>query len=810
MNSVSKPLRWDMEPHIYEKQIKLDERYENISVSLKIRIPLYEPQKKALAAMYRLEQRGELSITKKNYPNFSRYLYKTHWGILSNPLGSGKTLTVLALIATVPVPPARPLRVQYAISPTYKMRDPNWIPSVYDHDICIRKKVDEVIRPALIISGRPALKQWLYAIETQTVLRAFLIENVYHLKEFCEMLETGSINLYDAIIVKNGKVGGHVTIDKILAKKDLESINAGTTKELCSMISNIMRNRCFSRLIIDDFDQIGLPKTMGEIPALFTWGISSTAKYHKREQKWNCNICRISRAQMRTITNKPYDIVSIESMLYRSYTTLEILYRSRILFSNFNICCTDKYVTDTIHIGKPDCYVYTIKNPDDILIAALGAVGNQKTAEIFEMLNADAIDEAANKAGIVTSSTKDIFQKILDDSYDLWEKARQILRFIKNATTSESKNARLPLHDYDLLPEEDRTYGKYNLRSLKPIKYNYPNINIILMEERNYWSNIKAEHGKSIKRIQNNLQANECAVCNRHLTQHSIEDAEAEDDDLNDFMAEMMGDDYTEFDDSEPEESKSVIMMKYCGSILCATCGISGSNFRMARVYKGKRYNTEILAGLCANCKREIIFSDLIFLNKDFDHDKIIMEKIGDEDEKVEIEETVPGSETHHTKNKQRTKIDVLLDIIYGKIPIEQKKLNKHIPNIMIGTANLPKPPPENIKVLIFANFDETLNKIKNRLDQEKIRYIKLGGTADNIHKTAVEFNTSTTLNILLVNSVKYCASLNLQMATDCVFMHKILDKNIESQVSGRAQRLGRKYNLRIHFIAYDNEMQYI
>jgi uncharacterized DUF497 family protein len=60
--------------------------------------------------------------------------------------------------------------------------------------------------------------------------------------------------------------------------------------------------------------------------------------------------------------------------------------------------------------------------------------------------------------------------------------------------------------------------------------------------------------------------------------------------------------------------------------------------------------------------------------------------------------------------------------------------------------------------------------------------------------------------SVLLINSQQHCAGLNLQMATDVAFTHKIIDENVESQVAGRAQRIGRTCNLNIHYLFYQNE----
>jgi len=818
---VTSLVRWDLQRHQYKKQLKLDKTYENADPPSNITVALFEPQKKALAAMWRLEQSGGVVVNSLPYdygthiedleswktdPVIFNTKIQTHMGVLSNPLGSGKTLVALSLIALSSLPPARPIPITIPdrkatlsnytyISNSGQVREKfaeairithhrEMTPCV---NLLVRKRIDRMLKPALVFSGRPALRQWLHAVNAQTNMKAFIIENAYHLKAFRQLLDDDSINDYDVIIVKNGKFSGTTIFPDIMQECTTEGINSLKNHDFYNVICNITRNMCFSRVFIDDFDQIGLPSLMGHINALFTWFISCTVEYYPGGSS-ACNNYNV----LLSSENVP----SIESYMYQTYIKYKDIVRNDVLFSNFNICCTNELVKDTMNIGKPTFYTYTIKNPNNHLIAALGAMGDHNVTEIFEMLNGDAIDDAAEKAGIASMNTKDIFQKILADKYESWEKARKILQFIKVENTISAHNARQPI---DRNPDKEDTYGKLHLRAIRPILYKYPQLHRIFEEESGHWTVIKAKNGKNIERVQNNLQTSVCAICCCSLTGNIAAEEDDEFDDFGDFMIDI--DQEILHDD---EQSKSVVMMKCCGVTLCAGCGMRGSNFRRTRYYKNKSHNGEYIVGLCANCKIEIIFDDLIFINKDFDHDQILLENI-------EVDEGAPEPiiKKEPEEVKERDKIHVLIDIINGKCPPERKDLHKSIPNLMIGTANLPAAAANDIKVLVFANYDGSLLKTAKRLDEQKIEYGRLGGTSADIYNMSIEFNEKN-LNVLLINSIKYCASLNLQSATDVVFMHKILDNDIESQVSGRAQRIGRKHHLNIHYILYDNERAYL
>ena len=83
------------------------------------------------------------------------------------------------------------------------------------------------------------------------------------------------------------------------------------------------------------------------------------------------------------------------------------------------------------------------------------------------------------------------------------------------------------------------------------------------------------------------------------------------------------------------------------------------------------------------------------------------------------------------------------------------------------------------------------------------------GEMSDNNRLQVVE-QVKNRATVLLVNSSQGCAGLNMQCATDLVFFHKILDTNIEEQVCGRAQRIGRVCNLGLHYLLYNNEQAYV
>lgn len=107
-------------------------------------------------------------------------------------------------------------------------------------------------------------------------------------------------------------------------------------------------------------------------------------------------------------------------------------------------------------------------------------------------------------------------------------------------------------------------------------------------------------------------------------------------------------------------------------------------------------------------------------------------------------------------------------------------------------------------KFLVFSNFDRTFDNLAGRLTVEGITHSRVQGTGAAITNTIRRFETGE-VNVLLLNAQYYGSGLNLQMATDIVIYHE-LDVELETQVIGRAQRLGRTTPLNVFYLQHEQE----
>ena len=110
----------------------------------------------------------------------------------------------------------------------------------------------------------------------------------------------------------------------------------------------------------------------------------------------------------------------------------------------------------------------------------------------------------------------------------------------------------------------------------------------------------------------------------------------------------------------------------------------------------------------------------------------------------------------------------------------------------------------KNGKFLIFANYAATFSKICNEVEKTGHTYRILKGRAKEVEKTIDEFQSGK-INVLMLNTKFYGAGMNLPMATDIIIYHKFT-KEMEEQIVGRAQRLGRTSKLNVFYLLHDNE----
>lgn len=729
---------------------------EDNNLNFKDTIQLYQHQRTTIKSMADVEDARVASVFSNKYAGLTTGHVKieTSAMILSEPFGSGKTVMVLGLMLLRPIPRAVAMHLNALVIIPPKNRWANNVNALtYSHEI-IRKFTGPraLIRVNLIVVGSAVLTQWENAIRDFTHLRVFVVGDYYKLVQLRTMITNHVLSAkYDVVLLKNGKVTGNI-----------DQLGEGPRRDYRSMISvvgELTTSQCWARVVYDDFDTITIPPGSCAINALFTIYVSASAE----------------QSAQRTIVKRPVQVTfaNITEAIMASGVPLSAVAADPALTTTFNVRNEATYIEDSIRIPIINGFRYVYANPDDNYIRLLGVMGDGDAERIMEMLNGDAVSTAASELGLTTTSVADIFQRMLNDKYDRYIHAQKVLETIHTAKARleehiEREDGRIedPRH-----PPRQHTAAEIAairsalLKKTNP-KIEFSSVNLVLEVDQLMaeWELRKDEDGLAISRVIDNVKEGECQICRL------------------------------------PLEGCDTFIVKCCGLIVCDLCGIKGNQI-------GKRYDYKLkaqtISGSCANCKATIYpMTDLLFLDRNFDITALLDAK-GDESEPIVEIVAAPTAEPVVEPTIKNPKLRALLAICTGGIPEAREEHPINIPQLIKGIVDIPGDNHAR-KVLVFANYNETLNMVENFLVEESILFLRLGGTYQAMADTVKQFVTYGT--VMLINSEQTCAGLNMQFATDLVFMHKIMNGAIESQVAGRIQRIGRTCNARIHYLCYKNE----
>ena len=109
-----------------------------------------------------------------------------------------------------------------------------------------------------------------------------------------------------------------------------------------------------------------------------------------------------------------------------------------------------------------------------------------------------------------------------------------------------------------------------------------------------------------------------------------------------------------------------------------------------------------------------------------------------------------------------------------------------------------------NARVLMFSSYDASFTKLEDSLDDANIKYSMLNGSQARIAKLLREFKMGK-YNVLFLNARNMGAGLNIESASHVMLFHR-MSSELESQIIGRANRLGRTASLEVVYLIHENE----
>jgi len=113
---------------------------------------------------------------------------------------------------------------------------------------------------------------------------------------------------------------------------------------------------------------------------------------------------------------------------------------------------------------------------------------------------------------------------------------------------------------------------------------------------------------------------------------------------------------------------------------------------------------------------------------------------------------------------------------------------------------------PPTSRILIFSSYDATFSGLSDTLRAAGLESQTVWGSQARVSKVLREFAEGKH-TILLLNARNMGAGLNIEAATHVMLFHK-MSKELETQIIGRAVRLGRAAPLQVLHLLHDNEVQ--
>ncbi len=548
--------------------------------------------------------------------------------------------------------------------------------------------------------------------------------------------------------------------------------------------------------IYDDYDVNAANNDILEINSLFKIYVSATT---------NIDTNKKHRSPSSTITDlvsKNTNMTPEKYFSYESNNRINDVWSDQILFTHFNVRSEKLYITQSTNL--PIYYIYRCKydNPNDKYMKLLGVMGTEQATAIMEALNGDAIQTAATALGVVAEpNAGSVFQKVLEKEWEKYESAVSIITVVNNARRYTEETPR----EYDSKGFEKK-YSNEALARIKSkllsnarkrvtafnkyIPYYHDDIFNTFDEVESEAIQVKTEVSKIIDRVKENIKTGDCPVC------------------------------CCPFDD--------IIITKCCNLSICGAC-LKGS-FWVRSDQKANKNNA--ITGSCANCKKPLDMSrDIVYVTRGINIDELVktgietnveikqQSEIEAKVEPVEIQpETVDTSANNENPaappkfdiekfiNESGPKMQALYEIIHGKTPKSNEKCNYEISNLMQGVKDIPYVGSIR-KILLFAGYNETLYNVQKFTEKIGVKTFILQGRYSTMCEILTKFRECTETSILLINSNQNCAGMDIQYATDLVFFHKICNTQIEGQVAGRMQRVGRTSNFNIFYLIYNNEI---
>ncbi len=533
---------------------------------------LYEPQATMLHAMLEFEKNPLLRIEDPvpgagNAAVFAARhapVLQTARGLVSEELGFGKTILVLALTCAARRPRAVPMQLNLC-APT---ACPPGLPALGSFHPELTVRYPRVLPVTVVAAAAGVITQWITATTRFTSLKFMTVENVYSLKAFEAAYAKDGLAGIDLLFIKVGRVTANYVAP---GEAKMPSKRSVGQRSLIGAVGAIVTGAygpsnvaTFARMVVDDFDTIKLMSDDNFLPALFTWLVSGT---HRGT----------------TMTPNRGDTATAESFL-RESAKFPILATAAdgIVFGPLSLHCDPAYVakfisTTTIAFRR----VHVAGGRAAQLLRQLGVAD-----DVVEMVNADAIGTAADALGINARSTKDLIAWALKDRCDKYRRALLVLARVDEAreATYGTAGAELTKEAVIALRVELKSCETPVADLVEGTAFS-DGLRLMFSSLEDWAEGERRTYGGALQRMRDNIREQRCQCCQLPLTG---------DEDSKDAKTTKM--------------DENAYILNCCQIVVCEPCIVTVDG-------DVRRFITS-----CPNCARDVnAKKDLIRVGKELD-----------------------------------------------------------------------------------------------------------------------------------------------------------------------------------------------
>ncbi len=453
---------------ITNKIPKIQVTEDKICETYHTKLPLFTYQKYIVQLM--------LDIENFKYYKVNGIVNFNQSGFLKEPLGTGKTVEILALISTNQIP--NNMYVKYI-----SLQD-DFISKVYPEN---RKK-----KTSVISINSSILKQWISETEKFTYLSWYVINSRESLIHYITNIQ--NLN-YDILFITDGSVlNNDSEIITIIKSYNSEFTEFKILKKILYSSVLALIEFQFTRVIFDDYFLLN-SNFRNLIPTGFTWFISSTAKDDRFYSK---GVYRLS-------DDNTYDF------------NLLNLYN---IHENFIVKCSNSDIEnyDSLFFKIKYKVIFLHKKSDHLIknIVELSGIN-----QYYDLINSDCYDTIFKKYKIRCNNIYDLFKFVLKKNYGnvaksfvAIKKLKIIKQEINNYITIDYENFD-DFGNYQNLTEHEFHVKYGNIKNLNKIieeKVKYPNMENDIC---NIIERLEIYKKKKLELLDKVHLEKDCLICNK-------------------------------------------------------------------------------------------------------------------------------------------------------------------------------------------------------------------------------------------------------------------------------------------------------